>query len=57
MTSIGPASERAETRAAAMSGEEIVALARRHTIFEWSAQNAVDPIPDRALERRLFLDA
>ena len=45
MTSIGPARERAETRAAAMSGEEIVALARRHTIFEWSAQNAVDPIP------------
>jgi len=28
-----------------MSGEEIVALCRRHTIFEWSAQSAVDPIP------------
>jgi taurine--2-oxoglutarate transaminase len=29
----------------AMSGEEIVGLTRRHTIFEWSAQSKVDPIP------------
>ena len=28
-----------------MSGEEIVDLCRRHTLFEWSAQAAVDPIP------------
>jgi taurine--2-oxoglutarate transaminase len=28
-----------------MSGEEIVALSRKHTIFEWSAQSKVDPIP------------
>jgi len=28
-----------------MTGEEIVALSRRHTLFEWSAQAAVDPIP------------
>jgi taurine--2-oxoglutarate transaminase len=28
-----------------MTGEEIVALTRRHTIFEWSAQSKVDPIP------------
>jgi taurine--2-oxoglutarate transaminase len=28
-----------------MSGEEIVELSRRHTLFEWSAQSAVDPIP------------
>ena len=28
-----------------MTGDEIVALARKHTIFEWSAQSAVDPIP------------
>jgi taurine--2-oxoglutarate transaminase len=28
-----------------LSGEEIVALCRRHTIYEWSAQSAVDPIP------------
>jgi taurine--2-oxoglutarate transaminase len=28
-----------------MSGKEIVDLCRRHTLFEWSAQAAVDPIP------------
>jgi taurine--2-oxoglutarate transaminase len=28
-----------------LSGEEIVALSRKHTIFEWSAQSRVDPIP------------
>ncbi len=28
-----------------MTGEEIVALSRKHTIFEWSAQSKVDPIP------------
>ena len=28
-----------------MTGEEIVDLCRRHTLFEWSAQAAVDPIP------------
>jgi taurine--2-oxoglutarate transaminase len=28
-----------------MSGEEMVALTRRHTLFEWSAQSKVDPIP------------
>jgi taurine--2-oxoglutarate transaminase len=28
-----------------MTSEEIVALCRRHTLFEWSAQAAVDPIP------------
>src|ERR687887_2157435 len=28
-----------------MGGEEIVELCRRHTLFEWSAQTAVDPIP------------
>ncbi len=27
------------------SGEEIVDLCRRHTLFEWSVQAAVDPIP------------
>jgi taurine--2-oxoglutarate transaminase len=32
-----------------LTGEEIVALCRRHTIFEWSVQSKVDPIPvDRA---------
>jgi taurine--2-oxoglutarate transaminase len=29
----------------AMTGEEIVALCKRHTLFEWSAQSKVDPIP------------
>src|SRR5215208_4890530 len=28
-----------------MTGEEIVALCKKHTIFEWSAQAAIDPIP------------
>jgi taurine--2-oxoglutarate transaminase len=29
----------------ALSGEEIVALTRKHTIFEWNAQAKMDPIP------------
>jgi taurine--2-oxoglutarate transaminase len=28
-----------------MTGEEIVDLCRRHTLFEWSVQSAVEPIP------------
>jgi taurine---2-oxoglutarate transaminase len=28
-----------------MAGPEMVALTRRHTLFEWSAQSKVDPIP------------
>jgi taurine--2-oxoglutarate transaminase len=28
-----------------MTSDEIIALSRKHTIFEWSAQGAVDPIP------------
>ena len=28
-----------------MTGEEIVALSKKHTLFEWSAQSTVDPIP------------
>jgi taurine--2-oxoglutarate transaminase len=28
-----------------MSGEEMIALSKKHTLFEWSAQSAVDPIP------------
>ncbi len=28
-----------------MSGQEIVDLTKKHTLFEWSAQSAVDPIP------------
>jgi taurine--2-oxoglutarate transaminase len=29
----------------ALTGDEIVALSRKHTIYEWSAQSKVDPIP------------
>jgi taurine---2-oxoglutarate transaminase len=29
----------------AMTGREIVDLARKHTLYEWSAQSKVDPIP------------
>jgi len=28
-----------------MTSEEMIALSKRHTIFEWSAQGAADPIP------------
>jgi taurine--2-oxoglutarate transaminase len=28
-----------------MSGDEIVALTKKHTLYEWSAQSKVDPIP------------
>ena len=28
-----------------MTGDEIVALSKKHTIFEWGPQSAVDPIP------------
>src|SRR5499433_2080686 len=33
------------TTADTMTGEQIVELCRHHTLFEWSAQAAVDPIP------------
>src|SRR4051794_30542158 len=29
----------------AMTGDEMVALSKAHTLFEWAAQSAVDPIP------------
>ena len=28
-----------------MTGDEMIALSRKHTLFEWSAQSKVDPIP------------
>jgi taurine---2-oxoglutarate transaminase len=28
-----------------MTGEEMVALVKKHTLFEWSAQSKVDPLP------------
>ena len=33
------------TASPAMTGKEIVDLTRKHTLFEWSAQSKVDPIP------------
>ncbi len=34
-----------ENKAQPLSGEEIVALTKKHTLYEWSAQSKVDPIP------------
>ena len=34
-----------ETLTQTMTGEEMIALSKKHTLFEWSAQGAVDPIP------------
>ena len=34
-----------ETEPTTMTGDEMVALTKRHTLFEWSAQGKVDPIP------------
>ena len=34
-----------DTERGTMTGDEIVALTKRHTLFEWSAQSKVDPIP------------
>jgi taurine--2-oxoglutarate transaminase len=34
-----------ETLQSSMSGADIVALAKKHTLYEWSAQAAIDPIP------------
>src|SRR5207245_3825778 len=34
-----------ETLRTTMTGDEIIALAKRHTLFEWQAQSKVDPIP------------
>lgn len=33
------------TETPAMTGDEIVALTKQHTLYEWSAQAAVNPIP------------
>src|SRR5262245_1948979 len=34
-----------DDRATTMSGPEMVALSKKHSLYEWSAQAAVDPIP------------
>jgi taurine--2-oxoglutarate transaminase len=33
------------TKSTPLTGEEIVALTKKHTLYEWSAQAKVDPIP------------
>jgi taurine--2-oxoglutarate transaminase len=38
-----------------MTGDDIIALSKKHTIAEWSAQGAVDPIPV-APEGKRFID-
>jgi taurine--2-oxoglutarate transaminase len=34
-----------DTTAAGLSGQTLIDLTKKHTLFEWSAQGAVDPIP------------
>jgi taurine--2-oxoglutarate transaminase len=34
-----------ETERGSMTGDEMIALTKRHTLYEWSAQGKVDPIP------------
>jgi taurine--2-oxoglutarate transaminase len=34
-----------EPKSAMMTGDEMVALTKKHTLFEWSAQSQVNPIP------------
>src|SRR5437763_3543069 len=34
-----------ETMRKMMTGDEIIALSKRHTLYEWTAQSKVDPIP------------
>ena len=34
-----------DTERGSMTGDEMIALTKRHTLYEWSAQNKVDPIP------------
>src|SRR5919108_2302026 len=34
-----------ETLPVTMTGDEMIALSKKHTLFEWSAQSKVDPIP------------
>ena len=43
-----------ETERGTMTGDEIVALTKRHTLFEWSAQSKVDPIPVAGAEGVYF---
>src|SRR6266545_6562187 len=42
---------------ATMTGDEIVALCKQHTLFEWSAQANVNPIPVARAKGVYFWDA
>ena len=42
------------TTTAAMTGAEVVALSKKHTISEWAVQGAVDPIPVERAEGIYF---
>src|SRR5690349_4615991 len=43
--------------ASSLSAEEIVRLCKQHSIFEWSAQAAVNPIPMTRAKGIFFWDA
>src|SRR5918999_5978748 len=43
-----------ETKTGSMTAEEMVALCKKHTLYEWSAQNAADPIPVERAEGVYF---
>ena len=46
-----------DTAPTGLTQDEIVALSKRHSLYEWSAQSAVDPIPVDACRGRLLLHA
>jgi len=45
------------TTAMPLSAEDIVALSKKHTLYEWSAQSAVNPIPVARAKGIYFWDA
>jgi taurine---2-oxoglutarate transaminase len=45
---------RTEARQQRLSSEEIVSLSRRYTLYDWTAQNKVDPIPVERAEGVYF---
>src|SRR5438128_5114492 len=45
LSAVGVTMVQSSTMTKAMTGAEIIALAKRHTMFEWTAQSKVDPIP------------
>src|SRR5438128_11602442 len=45
LSAVGVTMVQSSTMTKAMTGDEMIALAKKHTLFEWSAQSKVDPIP------------